>query len=112
MKEEVPNRPDDISVEAWELAYDTNHALWAVCDDDPDDVKFWQDTKVIAHALLHARSQAYEELRDPTEEMIAAALDVDLGNEDERSAVINLWHSMISQAIRQHSQKGEDNEGI
>ena len=35
---------------------------------------------------------------DPTEEMIQAALEVDFDNEDERGAVINLWHVMIDAA--------------
>lgn len=35
---------------------------------------------------------------DPTEEMIQAALEVDFDNEDERGAVINLWHVMIAAA--------------
>lgn len=35
---------------------------------------------------------------DPTEEMIQAALEVDFDNEDERGAVINLWHVMKAAA--------------
>jgi len=63
--------------------------------------------EAIMDAILKTREDAFEELKDPTDGMISAGLGVDLGNEDERAAVINLWHAMISQAIRQHSQKGE-----
>jgi len=109
MKEEVPNRPDDISVEAWELAYDTNHALWAVCDDDPDDVKFWQDTKVIAHALLHARSQAFEESAKIADDYIVPDPEnAYLEPSEEWTAAFQAGARSISQAIRQHSQKGRD----
>lgn len=47
---------------------------------------------------------------DPTPEMIAAGLKVDLSNESEISAIINLWHAMASAAPDNVPPEGFDDQ--
>ncbi|GAA0212711.1 hypothetical protein QOZ96_001086 [Brevundimonas nasdae] len=72
---------------------------WTLCDGEPRI----RDTHDVQPLYTHpsptpAADAMHSEPDDPTEEMIQAGLKVDFSNEDERGAVINLWHVMKAAA--------------
>lgn len=71
-------------------------------DDMPVSATYYADVQTLVselQALRALQSLDREGVRlpsDPTEDMIAAGLSVDLSNEDERAVVINIWHAMVA----------------
>jgi hypothetical protein len=80
------------SVRGWALA------LYTEIQDSP---RFGTD--IIEEAILQARSQAYEECAN-----IAGAVTVPSEYSSSWQHGFRAGHASVSQAIRQHSQKGED----
>jgi hypothetical protein len=94
-------KPDDVPEEVWQQALSL----------------FWENADAqaaIAYAILQARSQAYEECAKMVEE--ASPIRPAFVTEDEggikwphEAVQMPIYNPLVlAQAIRQHSQKGED----
>lgn len=94
----MTDKPDDVPQWAWDEAGRAIRASWRECD----------GAEQIARAILQARSQAFEEackIAENYREDMSFWMHSEWKAAKEAS---ELAGKSISQAIRQHSQKGRD----